>query len=63
MNLRDKERVYNQLQGTVSKVPATQILISVGDWNSLVDFAACVLSDAHASVAIAPKVKESRNLP
>ena len=30
----EKERFYDQLQCAVAKVPATEILIQVGDWSS-----------------------------
>ena len=42
-----KERFYDQLQTTVAKVPATEILIPVGDWNGHVGTAAGVYSEAH----------------
>ena len=38
---------YNQLQYTVAKVPAIEILIPVGDWNGHVGALAGVLIDAH----------------
>ena len=39
--------MYDKLQHTVGKVPATEILIPVGDWNGHVGAAAGVYSDAH----------------
>ena len=42
-----KERFYDELQHTVAKVPATEILIPVGDWIGHVGTAAGVYSDAH----------------
>ena len=42
-----KERFYDELQHTVTKVPATEILIPVGDWKGHVDAAAGVYSDGH----------------
>ena len=43
----DKERFYDQLQSTIAKVPATETLIPVGDWNGHVGTAAGVYSEAH----------------
>ena len=41
----EKERFYDQLQCAVAKVPATEILIPVGDWNGHVGASAGL--DAH----------------
>ena len=43
------EYFYDELQHTVAKVPATEILIPVGDWNSHIGAAAGVYSDTHGS--------------
>ena len=43
----EKERFYDQLQYAVVKVPASEILIPVGDWNSHAGTPASVFSNAH----------------
>ena len=43
----DKERFYDQLQCPVAKVPATEILIRVGDWNGHVGASDRVYSNDH----------------
>ena len=42
-----KELFYDQLQHAVAKVPASEILIPVGDWNGHVGTAAGVYQEAH----------------
>ena len=44
----EKERFYDQLQKTVAKIPATEILIPVSDWNSHIDASVDGFSDAHS---------------
>ena len=41
------ERFYDQLQYAVAKVPATEVLIPVGDWKGHVGAVAVMFSDAH----------------
>ena len=43
----ENECFYDQLQYAFAKVPATEILIPVGDWNSHIGAPAGVFSDAH----------------
>ena len=43
----EKEHFYDQLQYTAAKVPATEILFPVGDWNGHVGAAAGGFSEAH----------------
>ena len=50
----------------VAKVPATEILIPVGDWNGHVSATPGVYCDGHVSTALVPirwKVREFQNLP
>ena len=42
-----KEHFYDQLQYVVAKVPATEQLIPVGDWNGHIGAPAGVFGDAH----------------
>ena len=45
----EKERFYDCLQSTVAKIPASEILIPVGDWNGHVGAAAGAYLDAHGN--------------
>ena len=47
-NPKLSRNVYDELQHAVAKVPATEILIPVGDWNDHISAAASVYSDAHS---------------
>ena len=42
-----KERIYDQLQQAVAKVPTIEIPFPDGDWNSHVGAPASVFGDAH----------------
>ena len=41
---------HDELQHAVAKIPATEILIPVGEWNGHVGIAAGVHSDAHGGL-------------
>ena len=43
----DKERFYDQLQSTIAKIPAAEMLIPVGDWNGHVGADSGVYNEAH----------------
>ena len=43
----DKERFYDQLQSTIAKIPAAEMLIPVGDWNGHVGSESVVYNEAH----------------
>ena len=47
-----KECFYGQLQYAVTNVPATEILIPVGDWQGHVGPAAGVLSNVHGGPGV-----------
>ena len=47
LNIVEKDRFYDQLQSTIATVPASEIVIPVGDWNGHVGAAAGVYSEAH----------------
>ena len=43
----EKERFYDQLQSTVARVPASEILVSLGDWNGHVGADADGFDEVH----------------
>ena len=54
-----KERFYDQLQGVVAKVPNSENLLIVGDWNGHAGAAAGVYSTVHGSQAYGTRNAES----
>ena len=58
----EKKPFYDQLQYTATKVPATEILIPVGDWNGQVDTTAGVFSDAHGVLGFGTHNKKDEKI-
>ena len=61
-----KEHFYDQLQSTVTKVPATEIPILVGDWNGHVGADAGAYNEVHGGHGFGARNSEGReswNLP
>lgn len=53
-----KQRFYDQLQGAVAKIPASEILILVGDWNGHAGAAASVYHVAHGGLGFGERNAE-----
>ena len=43
----EKERFFDQLQSSVSKVPSSEVLFPIGDWNEHVGADSCDFTEAH----------------
>ena len=56
-----KESFYDQLQCAVDKVPATEILVPVGDWNCHAGASASVYSDDHGGHSFGTCNTEDKN--
>ena len=58
----ENECFYDQLQYAFAKVPATEILIPVGDWNSHIGAPAGVFSDAHGGHSFGTRNTEGERI-